>query len=124
MMHYFSSPTESQVVNITLQPPSPVSALEGQPLTLEWSFSVAKILLRVQLQLSGSLIPLLEADSRSSISIFREALRGRVIVSIIETNATITFSSVNKTDTASYVFAVLDTVGSFAEAPLQIIVGM
>lgn len=121
MIHYFSSPTESQVVSITSQPPSPVSVLEGQSLTLEWTFSVANTFLRVQLGLSGSPLPLVEASPGSSSFIGR-VFRGRVTASSTETNATITFSSVNRTDTASYVFSIIDTDGDFASAPLQLIV--
>ena len=120
-MHYLSSPTESQVVNITTQPSSPVSVLEGQRLTLEWSFRVAKTLLRVQLGLNGAFLPLLEAPSGSSI-IIRGAFRGRVSVNRTEANAAITFSSVDRTDTATYVFVVVDTDGGSATAPLQLIV--
>ncbi|XP_015775158.1 PREDICTED: hemicentin-2-like isoform X7 [Acropora digitifera] len=112
---------ESQVVSITSQPPSPVSVLEGQPLTLEWSFSVAKTFLCLQLGLSGSLLAFVEA-SPGSPSAIRGVFRGRVSASSTETNATITFSSVNRTDTASYVFSIIDTDGDFASAPLQIIV--
>ncbi|XP_067019266.1 B-cell receptor CD22-like isoform X1 [Acropora muricata] len=112
---------ESQVVNITSQPPSPASVLEGQPLTLEWSFRVAKTLLRVQLGLNGALLPLVEAYFGSSI-ITRGAFRGRVTASRTETNATITFSAVNRIDTGSYVFAVVDTDGDSATASLQLIV--
>ena len=121
MVHYLSSPTESQVVNIISQPPSPVSVLEGQPLTLKWSFRVAKTLQRVQLGLDGASLPLVEAYSGSSI-ITRGAFRGRVTASGTETNATITFSAVNRIDTASYVFAVVDTDGDSATASLQLIV--
>lgn len=108
-------------MSITSQPPSPVSVLEGQPLTLEWSFSVAKTFLRLQLGLSGSLLAFVEA-SPGSPSAIRGVFRGRVSASSTETNATITFSSVNRTDTASYVFSVIDTDGDFASAPLQLIV--
>ena len=120
-MHYFSSPTESQVVNITSQPPSQVSVLEGEPLTLDWNFRVAKTLLRVQLGLNGAFLPLLEAYSDSSI-VIRGTFRGRVSVNRTETNATITFSSTNRSDTANYNFAVVDTDGRSASATLQLIV--
>ena len=108
-------------MNITSQPASLVSVLEGEPLTLEWSFTVAKTLLRVQLGLNGAFLPLLEAYSDSSI-VLRGTFRGRVSVNRTETNATITFSSVDRTDTANYVFAVVDTDGGSGSAPLQLIV--
>lgn len=121
MICYFSSPTESQVVSITSQPPSPVSVLEGQPLTLEWTFTVANTFLRVKLSLSGSSLNLIEA-SPGSPSVIGRVFRGRVTASSTETNATITFFSMNRTDTASYTFAVIDTDSESAIAPLQLIV--
>lgn len=114
------SPTESQLVTIESQPPSPLRVLEGEPLTLEWTFSV-RTFLRVELAVSGSPVELVEASPGSSI--IRGIFRGRVSANSTETNATITFSSVNRIDTASYVFTVLDSNGDFANAPpLQLIV--
>lgn len=116
----FFSPTESQLVNITSHPLSPLSVLEGQALTLEWTFSVVSTLLRVELGFSGSPVALVEASPGGTI--IRGVFLGRVSASSTQTNATITFSSLNRTDTANYVFAVVDAAGGFAEAPLQIIV--
>ena len=114
------SPTESQVVNIISQPASLLRVLEGQSLMLEWTFNVVTTLLRVQLTGSRSRIALVEASpGRSSI---RGIFRGRGTASSTETNATITLSSLNRTDTDNYVFTVLGDDGSFAKAPLQIIV--
>ena len=121
MRHYFSSLTESQVVNISSQPPNPVRVLEGQPLTLEWAFSVPNTVLRVQLHLQGSSIPLIEASPGSPNSIGKE-LRGRVNASSTETNARIIFFSVNRIDTANYNFLVIDTDWVSASAPLELIV--
>ena len=108
-------------MNITSQPPSQVNVLEGDPLTLEWRFSVAKTFLRVQLGFSGSLLPFIEA-SPGYPNIIRGVFLGRVRASSTQTNVTITFSAMNRTDTASYVFAVINTDGDFAVAPLQLIV--
>ena len=131
--HYnlFFSPTESQLVNITSHPASPLRVLEGQPLTLEWTFSVASTLLRVELRYSYSysysyiispVAPVALVEASSGGTIIRGVFLGRVSASSTQTNATITFSSLNRTDTANYVFAVVDTARRFAEAPLQIIV--
>ena len=107
-------------MNIASQPPSPLLVLEGEPLPLEWTFSVVTTLLRIELGGSTSRVALVEASPRSSS--IRGILRGRVTASSTETNATITFLSLNRTDTASYVFAVLDYAGYFADASLQLIV--
>ena len=108
-------------MNITSQPASPVSVLEGQPLTLEWTFSVANTFLRVKLALSGSNLNLIEA-SPGSPSVIGRAFRGRVTASTTKTNATITFFFVNRIDTAIYVFTVIDTDSESAIAPLQLMV--
>ncbi|XP_074634450.1 uncharacterized protein LOC141892995 [Acropora palmata] len=111
---------ESQLVTITSQPASPLRVLERQPLTLEWTFSVVRTILRVEVAVRGSRLAFVEA-SPSSI-VIRGNFRGRVSAGITQTNATITIFSLNRTDTAKYVFAVIDTDGDFADAPLQLIV--
>ena len=99
--------TESQVPTISFQPPSPVLVLEGQPLTLEWTFSVPRTFLRMQLGFTGSFLPLVEASPGSPSNV-RGVFLGRVSAITTETNATITFFSPNRTDTGSYNFAVLE----------------
>ena len=122
MRHYLSSPTELQVVNITSQPPSPVSVLEGEPLTLEWAFSVPNRVQRVEFQIEGSSeLPPIESSPGSPSSIARE-LRGRVNASSTQTNARITFFSVNRMDAASYIFVVINIDRLDARAPLELIV--
>ena len=117
----FFSFTESQLVNITSQPPNALSVLEGQPLTLEWTFIVTRTFGRVQFGFSGANLARIEA-SPGSASVFRGVFRGRASASTTETNATITFSSLIRTDTASYVFIVTDDDDGAAEAPLQLVV--
>ncbi|XP_015760642.1 PREDICTED: hemicentin-1-like isoform X2 [Acropora digitifera] len=111
--------TESQVVNITSQPPSPVNALEGELLTLDWAFSVPNTVLRVQLTLKGSSIPLIEASPGSSSGIGKD-LRGRVNASSSHSNARITFFSVKRIDTKNYTFVVTDTDWVSGSAPLEL----
>ena len=107
-------------MTITSQPLSQLRALERQPLTLKWTFSVARTFLRVELGVSGSLIALVEA-SRGSSSV-RGVFRGRVSASSTQMNATITIFSLDRSDTRTYTFSVIDTDGDFASAPLQLIV--
>ncbi|XP_044170114.1 uncharacterized protein LOC122954136 [Acropora millepora] len=52
---------ESQVT-ITSQPVSPLRVLERQSLTLEWSFSVVRPFLRVEVAVSGSRLAIVEAS--------------------------------------------------------------
>ena len=113
---------ESQGVNITSQPPNPVNVLEGELLTLEWAFSVPNRVQRVELQIEGSSeLPPIESSPGSSSGIARE-LRGRVNASSTQTNARITFFSVNRIDAASYIFVVIDIDRVDARAPFELIV--
>ena len=107
-------------MTITSQPTSPLRVLERQPLTLEWTFSVVRTFLRVELGVSGSRLALVEIFPGSSF--VRGVFLGRVSAGSTQTNATITIFSLNRTDTANYVFTVFDTDGDFAHAPLQLIV--
>ena len=88
---------------------------------LEWTFSVANTFVRLKLALSGSSLTLIEASPESPRVIGR-AFRGRVTASSIKTNATITFFSVNRIDTATYVCAVIDSDSESAIPPMQLIV--
>ena len=105
---------------ITSQPVSPLRVLERQPLTLEWTFSVLRTFLRVEVAVSGSRLAIVEASLGANV--IRGVFLGRVSASTTQTNATITIFSLNRTDTANYVFTVFDTDGDFAHAPLQLIV--
>ena len=75
----------------------------------------------MQLGFFESIVSFVEA-SPGSPSAIQDEFRGRLSASSTETNATITFFSLNRTDTASYIFAVLDTDGDFARATLQLTV--
>ena len=75
----------------------------------------------MQLGSPGSFLPLVEASPGSPSNV-RGVFLGRVSAITTETNATIAFFSLNRNDTGSYVFAVLDTIGAFAQAQFQLIV--
>ena len=94
--------------------------LEGQPLTLNWTFSAGATLFRVELGVSGSRLALVELSPGSTR--IRGIFSGRVDAIYTETNATITFSSLNRTDTATYLFVVLDEKDASAQVTLQLIV--
>ena len=104
---------------ILSQPPTPVRVFEGQPLKLEWTFSVQGTFRRVQLAFSGAAAGFLEKFPIGSF--IEPAFQGRLTASTTERNATITFFSINRTDSADYVFGVLDSSG-LAEEPLKVIV--
>ena len=93
--------------------------LEGQPLKLNWTFSVEGSFRRVQLAFSGAAAAFLEKTLTSTF--IEPAFNGRLTASTTEGNATITFFSVNRTDSANYIFGVLDSSGVTPE-PLKVIV--
>ena len=104
---------------ILSQPPTPVRVLEGQPLKLEWTFNVQGTFRRVQLAFSGDAAGFVEVTLTGSFPL--PAFNDRLAASTTERNATITFLSVNRTDSADYVFGVLDSSG-VTEEPVKVIV--
>ena len=86
---------------------------------LEWTFTVQGTFRRVQLAFSG--VPAAFLETRLTGSFIEPAFEGRLTASTTERNATITFLSVNRTDSADYVFAVLDSSGVTGE-PVKVIV--
>ena len=93
--------------------------LEGQPLKLEWTFTVQGTFRRVQLAFLGVSAGFVEKQLAGSF--IDPAFEGRLTASTTERNATITFFSMNRTDSADYVFGVLDSRG-LTEEPLTVIV--
>ena len=104
---------------ILSQPPTPVRVLEGQHLKLEWTFSVQGTFRRVQLAFVGVSAGFVEATLTGSFPL--PAFNGLLTASTTERNATITFFSVNRIDSANYAFGVVDSSGP-TEEPLKIIV--
>ena len=104
---------------ILSQPPSPVFVLEGQPLKLEWSFSVQGTFRRVEFEFAGGQAFILDASLTTTF--LEPAFVGRLTASTTGRNATITFFSVNRSDSNNYLFRVLDTSGTTL-VPLEVIV--
>ncbi|XP_067028898.1 hemicentin-1-like isoform X2 [Acropora muricata] len=119
-LFFLVAETESQLFNIISQPSSPVTVLEGQRLRLNWTFSVQRTFRRVQLSFSGKAVAFLE-KTLTSLTLSTK-FNDRLLASATETNATITFLSVNKSDSNDYIFAILDTDGDSVEAPFEVVV--
>lgn len=112
-------------MDITSKPPDPVRVLEGETLTLDWTFNVTKTVLRVELRDDDpdNTQALVESYPLLSIEpIIRGIFVGRVSVSSTPRNATIILSSSNRIDTGTYFFKVSDISGGTDEERLQIIV--
>ena len=93
--------------------------LEGQPLKLEWTFSVRGSFRRLELQLSEASEAFLEITPSSTFIV--PEFEGRLTANLTGTNVTITFLSVNRTDSAKYEFKVFGSPGSIS-VPLKVIV--
>lgn len=105
---------------ILSQPPSPVHVLEGQPLKLAWSFSVQGTFCRVEFVFAEGQAFIL--DMSLTTTFVEPAFVGRLTASTTGRNATITFFSVNRTDSNNYVFKVLDSDSRTTQVPLDVIV--
>ena len=105
---------------ILSQPPSPVRVLEGQPLKLEWTLSVQGTFRRLEFKLSEAVGAFVEIIPLSSPFITSE-FEDRLNASLTGRNLTITFFSMNRTDSANYEFRVFGSSGSISVS-LRVIV--
>lgn len=105
---------------ILSQSPSPVHVLEGQPLKLEWSFSVQGTFRRVEFVFAEGQAFI--GDTSLTTTFVEPAFVGRLTASTTGGNATIAFFSVNRTDSNNYVFKVLDSDSRTTQVPLDVIV--
>ena len=89
-----------QAPTITSAPSSPVIVVEGESVTLEWTYNTG-----------GSAFFLAEFDTQG-VSFIVEPVAinseyvGRVTANVTETNASITFLAVNRKDSGTYDFTV------------------
>ncbi|XP_068685571.1 fibroblast growth factor receptor 1-like isoform X2 [Montipora foliosa] len=110
--------TESQVT-ITPHFSSPVLVLEGQPLTLKWTYSIqGSSFRRVEFEISGASVPIIEA----SLSGNPFTTDDRVSVNISGTYVTIMFRTVDRNDSNDYTLIVLTSGPSIGAANVKIIV--
>ena len=111
--------TESQVT-ITPHFSSPLRVLEGQPVTLNWTYSIqGSSFRRAAFGISGSNSFIVDAFFIGP-PIIRD---DRVTLNITGTNVTIiTFGTVNRNDTNVYVFTVEETNGEANSSFVEIIV--
>ena len=100
-------------------PLTPVRVLEGQPLKLDWTFSLQGTFRRVEFVFAGGRGLIL--DMSLTTTFVEPAFVGRLTASTTGRNATITFLSVNRTDSNNYLLAVLDISGT-TRVPLEVIV--
>ncbi|XP_067033410.1 hemicentin-1-like isoform X2 [Acropora muricata] len=111
---------EAESATVLSLPPTPVHVLEGQPLKLKWSFSVQGTFRRVEFVFAGGGALILHTSLTTTFLV--PAFVGRLTASTTGRNATITFFSVNRTDSNNYIFKVLDSDSGTTEVSLEVIV--
>jgi len=94
---------ESQAPTITASPNPTVYVVEGQNITLEWSYNFGGRAFReVEFLQSTDTINVLDNSASDGLFIYPD-FDGRVLANITETNATITFLNVSsRTDHKTY----------------------
>ncbi|XP_068685505.1 hemicentin-1-like isoform X2 [Montipora foliosa] len=118
---FLAGETESQTVTITSKPPSLLRVLEGESLTLEWTYIIAgEAFERAQLTFESRVLAFVEVDTDSLL--IRPPFLGRLTANATATNATITLSALSRTDSGTYTFAALGALGSSASEVLEVVV--
>ncbi|XP_068734047.1 hemicentin-1-like [Montipora capricornis] len=114
----FLRKAESQVT-ITPHFSSPVRVLEGQPLTLEWTYSIqGSLFQRLEFGISGAAVHIVEAFYTGNLLI----LDDRVSVNITATNGTITFRTTDRNDSNDYTLVVFTFGNNSGTSDVKIIV--
>lgn len=94
-----------QAPTITLAPSSPVSVVEDESVTLEWTYNIGGAGFR-QAEFVTQGVPFVVDRFRHESVAINSAYVGRVTANITETNASITFLAFNRKDSGSYYFIV------------------
>ena len=105
---------ESQNPTFTSAPSSPVQVVEGESVTLEWTYNTGGSAFKeVDFRSSGFLFIVKKTAEESSPNIIG-AFVGRLTANITETNASITFVAVNRGDSRIYDFFLSNQGNQFA----------
>ena len=92
--------SESQAPTITSAPSSPVIVVEGESVTLEWTYdSGGSAFFQAEFDTGG--VPFVVDRFAFRPLAINSAYVGRVTANITETNASITFLAVNRSDSKS-----------------------
>ena len=117
--------TESQSqANITAAPPNPLRVVEGESVTLKWTYDLGgspfdSIDFRVILPNPERIV---RGRSSSDITIPNPEYQSRLTVNVSETNTTITFDAINRGDSKTYSFEVDNSAGLNDVKNVEIIV--
>ena len=105
---------------ITSEPQSPLEVVEGQSVTLNWTYNLnGDHFLTSFGEAGGSLIRRLASNPR--IIIIPDEYSGRVRANLTDSFSSITFLAVNgSTDTKTYVFTLFNSGGNVATSTVDI----
>ena len=93
----------------TAEPPDPFTVLEGNNITLEWSYDLGGgSFRRIELReiTSSPTVLVLEVDATGQLVLLGNDYTGRLQVNVTATQTTITILGANRTDSKDYVFDI------------------
>ena len=113
MFREFFCLLECQNPSFTSSPSSPVQVVEGESVTLEWTYNTGgSSFQEAEFETQGFAFVVRTTTGPSTIIV--PAFRGRLTANITETNASITFLAVNRSDSRTYDFVVFNQDFNFA----------
>ena len=98
---------ESQVPTITSAPSSPVQVVEGESVTLEWTYNTGGSAFQ-EAELRSQGFAFIVTKTAGASTIIPPPFDGRLTANIMETNASITFLALNRSDSRTYDFVVIN----------------
>ena len=101
---------ELQAPTITPAFSSPLHVVEGESVSVEWNYSLHGVgFLQTRFSIQGAGLVVLKIQT--SAALISTSFRGRITENITESFASITFLSVNRTDSKAYTLAVTNVNG-------------
>ena len=108
---------------ITLEPPSPLKVVEGQSVTLNWTYNLNGDEFLTSFGVAGGGSPFVRKIASNPGIIILNEYSGRVRANLTDSFSSITFLAVNgSTDSKTYVFTVFNSGGNVATSIVNMIV--
>ena len=107
----------------TAEPPDPFAVLEGNNITLEWSYDLGGgSLRRIELREISPPVLVAEVDKDGKLVPLGNDYTGRLQVNATATQTSITILEANRTDSKDYVFEIHQTGSPTARSEVTILV--
>ena len=107
MYREFFCLSESQDPTFTSAPTSPVQVVEGENVTLDWTYNTGGSAFQ-EAEFESRGFPFIVKKTTGASAIIFPAFVGRLTANITETNASITFLAVSRSDSRVYEFVVFN----------------